>query len=172
MYVVVFGLLGLTTVHPLVPIILGSFALSTYALPFSASIPIMVGNTELLGTAIGVWKAFGNAGIIVFDVAAGAIQDRSGNNSYDNVIYLLMAYKSFQILLGVFFFWIDGRWLGKSLRMPERKRLAYRDTVLRTGVQLKGWKPSKVGMYIVMGELAAVIVTAWSVYVVYALGKE
>jgi len=171
LYVVVFSLLGLTTVHPLVPIIMGSFALSTYALPFSASIPVMVGDPALLGTAIGIWKAFGNGGIIVFDVAAGAIQDRSGNNSYDNVIYLLMAYKSFQILLGFFFFWLDGRWLGKSLRMPERKRLAFRETILRTGVQLKGWEPTKLGMYIVMGELVALTITAWSVYMVYALGE-
>jgi len=125
----------------------------------------------LLGTAIGIWKAFGNGGIIVFDVAAGAIQDRSGNNSYDNVIYLLMAYKSFQVLLGFFFFWLDGKWLGKSLRMPEKKRLAFRETVLRTGVQLTGWKSSKTGMYVVVGELVALTITAWSVYMVYALGK-
>lgn len=125
----------------------------------------------MLGTAIGIWKAFGNGGIIVFDVAAGAIQDRSGNNSYDNVIYLLMAYKSFQVLLGFFFFWLDGKWLGKSLRMPEKKRLAFRETVLRTGVQLTGWKSSKTGMYVGVGELVALTITAWSVYMVYALGK-
>jgi hypothetical protein len=150
---------------------LGSFALSTYALPFSASIPVLVGDSALLGTAIGIWKAFGNGGIIVFDVAAGAIQDRSGNNSYDNVIYLLMAYKSFQILLGFFFFWLDGKWLGRSLRMCEKQRLAFRETLLRTGVQLKGWEPSRVGMYLVVGELVALTVTAWSVYILYALGK-
>ena len=132
----------------------------------------MVGDQALLGTAIGIWKAFGNGGIIIFDVAAGAIQDRSGNNSYDNVIYLLMAYKSFQILLGFFFFWLDGRWLGKSLRMPEKKRMAFREAIMRTGVQLRGWRPSTVGMYVVVGELVALTITAWSVYMVYALGRE
>ena len=167
-----FGLLGLTKVHPLVPILIGSFALSTYAIPFSASIPIIVGDPALLGTAIGVWKAFGNGGIIVFDVAAGAIQDRSYNGlSYDNVIILLMCYKSFQIFLGFFFFWLDGKWLGYSLRMSEKKRLAFRETVLRTGVQLRGWKRSKVGMCIVMAELVGLTIAAWTVYVVYALGK-
>ena len=82
-----------------------------------------------------------------------------------------MAYKSFQILLGFFFFWLDGKWLGSSLRMCEKQRLAFRQTVLRTGVQLKGWEPSRVGMYLVVGELVALTVTAWSVYIVYALGK-
>lgn len=131
----------------------------------------MVGDPALLGTAIGIWKAFGNGGIIVFDVAAGAIQDRSGNNNYDNVIYLLMAYKSFQILLGFFFFWLDGKWLGRSLRMPEKERLAFQEIVLRTGVQLKGWQPSRTAMFLVVGELAALTITAWAVYLVYAIGK-
>lgn len=74
-----------------------------------------------------------------------------------------MGYKSFQILLGFFFFWLDGRWLGYSLRMGERKRVALRETVLRQGVMLKGWKPSKWGMIIVMGELVALTITAWTV---------
>jgi hypothetical protein len=79
--------------------------------------------------------------------------------------------RSFQILLGFFFFWLDGKWLGRSLRMCEKQRLAFRETLLRTGVQLKGWEPSRVGMYLVVGELVALTVTAWSVYILYALGK-
>lgn len=58
LYVVVFALIGLTTVHPLAPILLSSFALSTNAITFIASIPVLVGNDALLGTAFGVWKAF------------------------------------------------------------------------------------------------------------------
>lgn len=58
LYVVVFALIGLTTVHPLGPILLSSFALSTNAITFIASIPVLVGNDALLGTAFGVWKAF------------------------------------------------------------------------------------------------------------------
>ncbi|WWD09702.1 hypothetical protein V865_007830 [Kwoniella europaea PYCC6329] len=171
MYVIVIGLIGLTQVHPLGPIILGSFALSTYAIPFSASIPVMIGDADMLGTAIGIWKAFGNGGIIVFDVAAGAIQDLSGTNSYDNVIYLLMAYKSLQILYGFFFAWLDGKWLANSLRKGEKERVAIRDAALANNVVLPGWKPSKWGMWIVMGELVALTITAWVVYIVYSLGK-
>ena len=58
MYIIVFALIGLTTVHPLAPILLSSFALSTNAITFIASIPILVGNDALLGTAFGVWKSF------------------------------------------------------------------------------------------------------------------
>jgi hypothetical protein len=58
LYVIVFALMGYTKIHPLGPIILSSFALSTYAIPISASIPVMIGDSALLGTAIGIWKAF------------------------------------------------------------------------------------------------------------------
>jgi hypothetical protein len=57
-YIVVFALIGLTTVHPLAPILLSSFALSSNAITFIASIPILVGDDALLGTAFGVWKSF------------------------------------------------------------------------------------------------------------------
>jgi MFS-type transporter involved in bile tolerance (Atg22 family) len=58
LYIVVFALLGFTTVHPLCPILLSSFALTTNALSFIASIPVLVGDDALLGTAMGIWKAF------------------------------------------------------------------------------------------------------------------
>lgn len=85
---IVFALIGLTTVHPLAPILLSSFALSTNAITFIASIPVLVGNDALLGTAFGVWKAFvsltheepdylltiqANCNSIILEVAAGAI---------------------------------------------------------------------------------------------------
>lgn len=73
LYIIVFALIGLTTVHPLCPILISSFALSTNAITFIASIPILVGDDSLLGTALGIWKAFANGNSIVLDVAAGAI---------------------------------------------------------------------------------------------------
>lgn len=58
LYIIVFALIGLTKVHPLGPILLSSFALSTNALTFTASIPVLVGTDRLIGTAFGVWKSF------------------------------------------------------------------------------------------------------------------
>lgn len=58
LYVVVFVLIGLTKVHPLAPILISSFALSSNALTFIAAIPVLVGDDSLLGTAFGVWKSF------------------------------------------------------------------------------------------------------------------
>lgn len=58
LYIIVFVLIGLTTVHPLAPILISSFALSTNALTFNAMIPVLVGTERLMGTAFGVWRAF------------------------------------------------------------------------------------------------------------------
>lgn len=55
---VVFALIGLTTINPLGPIILSSFALSFNVIPFTASIPLLINDPTMMGTAYGVWTSF------------------------------------------------------------------------------------------------------------------
>lgn len=57
-YMVVFALIGLTTVNPIGPIVLSSFALSFNILPWIGSIPLVVTNQDLIGTAYGVFSSF------------------------------------------------------------------------------------------------------------------
>ncbi|WVR07938.1 hypothetical protein IAU60_004981 [Kwoniella sp. DSM 27419] len=170
LYVLVFSLIGFTQVHPLCPILISSFALTTNALTFICSICVLVGDDALLGTAFGVWKAFQNGNTSVLEVAAGAIQDRTANNSYDNVLYLLIAIKSVEVCLGPIYDYLDGRWLGHSLRLPEVKRLALRRKAIEEGIDYPGWRISRKTSLIVGAELCALIVTAWVVYIVYSLG--
>jgi hypothetical protein len=61
LYVAVFVLIGLTTVNPLGPIVLSSFALSFNVIPFIGSIPILINDESLMGTGYGVWSAFVSA---------------------------------------------------------------------------------------------------------------
>jgi hypothetical protein len=135
LYIIVFVLIGLTTVHPLAPILISSFALSSNAITFLCAIPVLVGNDALLGTAFGVWKSFQNTNSTIMDVAAGAIvsdwplpglpltsqQDKSPTGSYNGVIYFLIAIKSVEVCLGPIYDYLDGKWLGHSLRMNELK---------------------------------------------------
>ena len=79
------------------------------------------------------------------------------------MIILLVAYKGLNILWPFFYDYLDGKWLGHSLRKGEKERVALRETALTQGVQLRGWKPSRMGMFIVMAELAALTITAWVV---------
>lgn len=170
LYIIVFSLINFTAVHPLAPILLSSFALTTNAIVFIAAIPILVGDDALLGTAFGVWKAFANANSIVLDVAAGAIQDRTADGSYDNVIYLIIAIKCVQVCLGPAYDYLDGRWLGHSLRLPEKKRVALRAEALEKELDYPGWRIDKRVTYAVGAQLSGLVVVAWVVYIVYSLG--
>jgi hypothetical protein len=73
LYIVVFALIGLTTVHPTGPIVLSSFALSMNVIPFVGSIPILVNDPTKMGTAYGVWSSFVACNNILLEVTAGAI---------------------------------------------------------------------------------------------------
>lgn len=103
-------------------------------------------------------------------------QDRSGG-SYNNVIYLLIAIKAWQICLGPIYDYLDGRWLGHALRKPEAKRRAMTVALqtevevnasvervsLLSGSRWRGWRPSKTACAIVGTELMCAIVVAWVV---------
>ncbi|KAK8849827.1 hypothetical protein IAR55_005163 [Kwoniella newhampshirensis] len=175
LYIVVFVLIGLTKVAPLIPILISSFALAVSQIAFLASIPIFVGNDALIGTAYGVWKSFINANDIVLEVAAGAIQDRAHikSKSYNNVIYLLIAIKCLQVVLGPTYDYLDGIWLGHSLRLPEKRRSAVRDHAIEVGYEgYDGWKVHTLTTMVVGGLLCGVIITAWVLYIIYSLGKK
>lgn len=73
LYIVVYVLIGLTTVHPTGPIVLSSFALSFNVLPFIGSIPILVNDPTKMGTAYGVWSSFVACNNILLEVMAGSI---------------------------------------------------------------------------------------------------
>lgn len=78
-----------------------------------------------------------------------------------------MCYKGLQIFLPFGYDWLDGKWLGHSLRKGEKERVALRDKVLAEGIEMRGWRPSKWGMIIVMSELTALTVAAWAVSLTY-----
>ncbi|WOO82110.1 Major facilitator superfamily domain-containing protein 1 [Vanrija pseudolonga] len=170
LYVIVFSLIGLTKVHPLVPIIISSFALSTNAVTFLASIPVLVGNDRLIGTAFGVWKSFQNCNTLILEVAAGAIQDRTKNQEYYNVIYFLIAIKSIETLLGPLYDYLDGKWLGHSLRRPEKVRVAIRKEAIEKGIEYEGWRISRWTRRAVLTQLSCMIIAGWTLYIVYSLG--
>lgn len=69
LYMVVFALIGLTTVNPIGPIVLSSFALSFNILPWIGSIPLVVTDQNLVGTAYGVFSSFVSLFAFVPDVS-------------------------------------------------------------------------------------------------------
>lgn len=65
--------------------------------------------------------------------------------------------------LGPVYDYIDGKWLGHSLRMPEKKRLEIRQRARELPDDLPGWRVSKTVMYTVLAQLAAMVIVAWVV---------
>lgn len=67
--------MGFTQVDPFVPVIITSVGLSLNLMPFLATIPVLVPDEKLIGTAFGIWKCYENTGHVIISVTAGAIQD-------------------------------------------------------------------------------------------------
>ncbi|KAF7293068.1 MFS transporter [Mycena indigotica] len=175
LWVLVYSLMGFTDVHPLVPTILQSVALSFNAIPFIAAIPLLAPSQTYLGTAFGVWKAFNNAGSVIMDVSAGAIQDRTptGRHTYDNVLYFLIALKGVDFFYGLVYDALDRRYFGGVLRMSEREREAREDEDANSGENLKGValrRPVRMWTFVGLGIMGAMIVVAWVLYLFYAKG--
>lgn len=90
-------------------------------------------------------------------------QDRSPTNSYDGLIYFLIAIKAVEVILGPVYDYLDGKWLGHSLRMNEAKRVAFRNRAIEEKLDVKGWRVERKVLLGALGQLSVMIVVAWAV---------
>ncbi|PWZ00851.1 LOW QUALITY PROTEIN: MFS general substrate transporter [Testicularia cyperi] len=172
LWVLVFSLLGFSDVHPLAPVILGSVALSSNAIPFIASIPLLVPSQISIGTAFGIWKAFNSAGSTIMDVSTGAIQDLTptGTKQYSNVFYFLIALKSVDVLFGLGYHMLDKRYFGGFLLLNEKQRIN-KEAEETEKHRMEGLrKPIRSWTLAGCCLLSAMVVTSYVVYVVYSIG--
>ncbi|BGP48297.1 hypothetical protein JCM10450v2_004169 [Rhodotorula kratochvilovae] len=171
LYVVVFLLLAYTTVHPLVPSILGSFALATNVLPWIASIPLLVPDQAHLGTAYGIYKALNNCGSVVVNVASGSIQDRAtpGKSEYNNVFAFLIVIKGLDVIYGLLYHASDLRYLGGILNASDAslRRMEAKQTPEERAQGLR--KPIREVTYVSLATVGAMIVVAWVLYLYYSV---
>lgn len=172
LYILVFALLGFTHVNELAPIILGSFAFCSNAIPFIASIPLLVPSQAIIGTAFGVWKAFNSAGSTIMNVATGAIQDLSrdrGSRQYDNVFFLLIALKGIDVIFGFLYGFLDKRYFGCVMTMTEKQRVRA-EAVESPNDRTQGLRGPRRFWTILGGSIAvAIIATAYVLYIYYSV---
>jgi hypothetical protein len=90
-------------------------------------------------------------------------QDKTPGQSYDRVIYLLLAIKGTQVLLGPIYDYLDGRWMGHTLRKSEKQRIKLREDMAVEGVELPGWKVHRPTTWTVSCQLGAMVVVSWIV---------
>lgn len=172
LYVLVFALLAYTKVHELVPIILGSLAFCSNALPFIASIPLLVPSQALIGTAFGVWKAFNSAGSTIMTISTGAIQDLHRDNNerqYDEVFYFLIALKAVDVIIGLTYGFLDRRYFGRVMSMTEKQRVMVEAEETEKD-RLQGLRGPKRSMMIIgCSIVSALIIVAYVLYIYYSV---
>lgn len=150
--------------------IFGSLALSFNALPFIASIPLLVPERHL-GTAFGIWKAFNNAGSVTMDVSTGAIQDQTEGEGYRNVFLFLIALKAVDVVYGFMYHFIDRKYFAGVLWMNERQRVQKEEEGELEEGKWPLRKDQKVTTYLGVGLLGVMIIIAWVLYLIYSQGS-
>ncbi|GAC72950.1 hypothetical protein PANT_7c00352 [Moesziomyces antarcticus T-34] len=172
LWVLVFVLLVFSNVNAYVPVVLGSVALSFNALPFIASIPLLVPNQASIGTAFGIWKCFNSAGSVTMDVSFGAIQDLTprGRNQFKNAFAFLIALKSIDVIYGMVYHAIDKKYFGGVLKLNEKQlqRKMHHDDEEAKKEALR--KP--IALWTAAGclLLIAFVTTSYVLYITYSIG--
>lgn len=155
--------------------VLSGLALAFNALPFIASIPLLVPNQANLGLAFGIWKAFNNAGSVIMDVSSGAIQDYTptGRDTYNNVIYFLIAMKTIDVFIGVGYAYLDKKAFGGVLKRNEAEQRAAEEGEAESGNDKTAAlrKAIKTVTLVGVAVMAALIVVAWVLYLTYSQAK-
>ncbi|KIS70912.1 uncharacterized protein UMAG_00840 [Mycosarcoma maydis] len=172
LWVVVFSLLAFSNVNVYLPVVLGSVALSFNALPFIASIPLLVPNQASIGTAFGIWKCFNSAGSVTMDVTFGAIQDLTpkGKNQFKNAFAFLIALKSIDVVYGLMYHVIDKRYFGGVLKLNERQLKQKMQTESKEQREEALRKPIKKWTLAGCCVLIAFVTTGYVLYITYSIG--
>jgi len=172
LWVVVFSLLVFSNVNVYVPVVLGSLALSFNALPFLASIPLLVPNQASIGTAFGIWKCFNSAGAVTMDVSFGAIQDLTpkGRNQFNNAFAFLIALKAADVLYGMVYHIIDKRYFDGVLKLNERDLLHRLEAEMDCEERKALGKPIKNWTVAGCLLLVAFVTTSYVLYITYSIG--
>ncbi|SPO01777.1 uncharacterized protein DNG_04450 [Cephalotrichum gorgonifer] len=158
-WILVYCLIGFTQTNALGSMVIASVALTMNALPFLASIPLIVPNQLELGLVFGIWKAFNNCGSVVVDMIAGRLQDITPGKTYERVIAFFVAVKAIEFCLGLFYGFLDRKYLAGILTMSEKKRLvSEQENTLEDPI---GRKPAKVFTVVGIGLLATAIMFAF-----------
>ncbi|CAE6346181.1 unnamed protein product [Rhizoctonia solani] len=164
-WIMVFAVLGFSAVNALFPMVFSSVALAFNAMPFVCSVPILVASQDQIGTGYGLYKAFNNAGSVIVDVAAGAIQDKTPGDGYNGVIAFFIALKSMEIFWGSVYGVLDRRLLRGVLSMSEKERLEMEkkiDLNIQPGRQpVKAWT---YGGWVFLGASVAIALVLFIKY--------
>ncbi|KAF4458605.1 major facilitator superfamily transporter [Fusarium albosuccineum] len=166
-WILVYSLIGFSQTNALGAMVIASVASTMNALPFLASIPLIVPSQVELGLVFGIWKSFNNSGSVVVDMIAGRLQDITPGGTYERVIAFFVAVKGLEFCLGLFYGVLDRRYLSGILTMSEKKRMEV-ERQGKLGDPI-GRKPGKTFTVVGLALISSLIVIAWVLFVKYSI---
>ena len=110
-WILVYSLIGFSQTNALGSMVIASVGSTMNALPFIASIPLIVPSQLQLGLVFGIWKAFNNSGSVIVDMIAGRLQDITPGGTYERVIAFFITVKGLEFCLGLFYGVLDRRYV-------------------------------------------------------------
>ncbi|KAL1303061.1 hypothetical protein AAFC00_006507 [Neodothiora populina] len=169
-WIVACSLLGYTSVHPLAALVFSSLAGVINAMPLQICIPLLVLDQTKLGTAFGIWRSFNNSGSTIMDISFGVLQDSTPDQGYYRVLLLAIGLKAWAFVLGVTYILVDYTVLGKGMTMTRKAR-EKREAEIEDPTQdpLTRRVVSPKVTYAGLCLLAAMAITAWTLFIKYLL---
>ena len=173
LYVISMCIMGFTTVHPVAPLLFDAFAYTINAVPFIATIPLLVYNQAAIGTAHGIWKAFNSAGSTIMQSAGGALQDRAivdgagPEDMYNYMLYLLIALKSVDIVYGFVYHYLDTHYFGSRMLLTEKQRIEKEKEETEEDRQQGLRAPKRFWTWFGCFVLTLMIATSYALFVLY-----
>ncbi|KAJ0373776.1 hypothetical protein COL26b_007973 [Colletotrichum chrysophilum] len=166
-WILVYCLIGYTQTNALGSMVIASVASTMNALPFLASIPLIVPNQLELGLVFGIWKVFNNSGSVIVDMIAGRLQDITPGGTYERVIAFFVAVKGLEFCLGLFYGVLDRRYLAGILSISNKKRM----DIEKEGKlgDLVGRRPARSFTAVGIALVCSLIIIAWVLFIKYSI---
>ncbi|KAJ3961420.1 hypothetical protein N0V92_001917 [Colletotrichum tropicale] len=166
-WILVYCLIGYTQTNALGSMVIASVASTMNALPFLASIPLIVPNQLELGLVFGIWKVFNNSGSVIVDMIAGRLQDITPGGTYERVIAFFIAVKGLEFCLGLFYGVLDRKYLAGILSISNKKRM----DIEKEGKlgDLVGRRPARSFTAVGIALVCSLIIIAWVLFIKYSI---
>lgn len=107
LYMTTFGLLAYSDANPLIAMIISSFGQAFNTAPYLVMIPLLIIDNRTVGFAWGLWKALASTSQVIMDISLGKVQNNSPDNSYTEVLKILLAVKATEFFWGITYILID-----------------------------------------------------------------
>ncbi|KAK9694943.1 hypothetical protein K7432_013226, partial [Basidiobolus ranarum] len=162
-----FGLLAYTHVNPIGPMVLFSISLALGPVAMISSIQLLV-DVNMVGTALGIYKASNNIGSVILDITTGIIQDNTHKQSYDGVMLLLFILTFLPIVAAAVLYYVDSAKYNGLLDANLKKRKPMiEDKIRREQLALENpnYEPTVNRMnYFYAAMLGAAMLVAWGMF--------